>query len=121
LRLTIDNGFPADAYAQVYLLDTTGTVLIDSLFTQTRRQVLTSPTPNAIGYVDQTKKVRTVTDIVMDRAKLEKLEAAGFGKVVLMGWVDSFNSGQVRIKIFEEYAMDLWLGMMVEAKVKIDL
>jgi hypothetical protein len=121
IRLTMDNGFPADAFAQVYLLDTTGSVLIDSLFTETRKQIFTSPTPDANGIVDQTKKVRTVTDIVLTREKLEKLERDGFGKVVLMGWVDTFQQGNVRIKIFNNYTMDLWLGMMIEAKVKVKI
>lgn len=120
IRLTLDNGFPADAFAQVYLMDTTGTVLIDSLFPEARKQIFASPTPNQFGQVDQTQKVRTVTDIVMDRTKLQKLEDAGFGKVILYGWIDSFAGGSQRIKIFENYTMDMWLGMMVEAKVKID-
>jgi hypothetical protein len=121
IRLTMDNGFPADAFAQVYMLDTTGLVLIDSLFSETRRQIFSSPTPNANGIVDQTQKVRTVTDIKIDRAKLEKLESRGFGKVVLLGWVDTFQEGNVRIKIFNDYSMDLWLGMQVEAKVKVEV
>jgi hypothetical protein len=120
IRLTIDNGFPADAFAQVYLLDTNGTTIIDSLFTETRKQIFKSPTPNGIGVVDQTQKVRTVTDILLTREKLEKLEAQGFGKVVLLGWVDTFQEGSVRIKIFNDYTMDLWLGMMIEAKAKVD-
>jgi hypothetical protein len=120
IRLTIDNGFPADAFAQVYMLDTTGTRLIDSLFSTPRQQIFKSPAPNANGVVDQTQKVRTVTDIVLTREKLERLEAQGFGKVVLFGWVDTFQEGNVRIKIFNNYSMDLWLGMMIEAKAKVD-
>lgn len=119
LRLTIDNGFPADAFAQVLFLDSTGTKVIDSLFSDTRRQLFASPVPSANGVVDQTQKVRTVTDIVLTREKLNKLEAQGFGKVVLLGWVDTFQGGNVRVKIFNNYSMDLWLGIMVEAKVNV--
>lgn len=119
LRLTIDNGFPADAFAQVLFLDSTGTKVIDSLFSDTRRQLFASPTPSPNGVVDQTQKVRTVTDIVLTREKLNKLEAQGFGKVVLLGWVDTFQGGNVRVKIFNNYSMDLWLGIMVEAKVNV--
>lgn len=121
LRLTIDNGFPADAHAQVSLYDTSGTVLLKKLFPDPNQQVFGAATPNAQGYVDQSQKVRTTTDITLDRATLEDLEARGFGKVILEGWIETFNEGQTRVKIFNTYSMDLWLGMMVEAKVNVDL
>ena len=120
LHLTIDNGFPADAFAQVIFLDSND-VVIDSVFSQPRQHIFASPTPDANGNVNQDQKVRTVTDIVLTREKLNKLEAMGMRKVATRGWVETFNQGQTRIKIFENYSLDLWLGMRVEAKVKVNL
>lgn len=120
LRLTIDNGFPADAHAQIVFMDS-NFVRLDSVFSQTRQQVFSSPNVPASGEVDPSDRPRTVTDIVLDRELLEKLEAQGMRKIFLRGWVETFNMGNTPVKIFESYSMDLWLGMMIEAKVKIPI
>jgi hypothetical protein len=124
-RLTIDNGFPADAHAQVYFYDSTLSstnpgVLIDSLFPNARAVVFASPpTPPYPGRIDQSNKERTVLDITLDRDKLNKLEAMGFRKLIARGWIDTYQLGSQNVQIYEDYTMDLYLGLMVKAKVNV--
>lgn len=128
-RLTIDNGFPADAKAQVYFHDSTltdsiqgnETAPIDSLFPDARAVVFASPTPDGSGRVDQNNKVRTVLDITVDRAKLERLEAGGFRAIRSLGWIDTYNLGSQNVQIYSNYEMDLYLGVMVKFKAKFGL
>lgn len=124
-RLTIDNGFPADAHAQVVFYDSTlsptnSGVVIDSLFADGRAVVFASPvTPQYPGRVDQNNKRRTTVDITLDRAKLQKLEAMGFRKLIARGWIDTYQLGTQNVQIYEDYTMDLYLGVMVKAKVNV--
>ncbi len=128
-RLTIDNGFPADARAQVYFYDSTLVdsnftgipVPIDSMFVGGRGVVFASPTPGINGRVDQSAKKRTVLDITIDREKLKKLEARKFTHLVSRGWVDTFDAGSRNIQVFSDYTMDLYLGVMVKFKYKVQL
>ncbi|MFM2375215.1 MAG: hypothetical protein RLZZ165_312 [Bacteroidota bacterium] len=125
IRMTMDNGFPADAFGQVYFYDSTLSptnpgVLIDSLFEGGRVPLFQSPVvPGYPNHVDQTQKKRTVVDIVIDRTKLKKLEAQGFRKLVARGWVDTYQMGLYNVQVFSDYTIDLYLGMMVKAKVKV--
>jgi hypothetical protein len=132
LRLTIDNGFPADAHGQVIFGDSTLDVdsltkkivgtRIDSLFPSGRAVVFASPDvpTSAPFHVDQSNKRRTTLDITLDRDMLEKLEAQGFKRIVAQGWIDTYQLGTQRVRIYEDYAMDLYLGIMVKAKVKVN-
>ncbi|MBK9453440.1 MAG: hypothetical protein IPN95_29455 [Bacteroidetes bacterium] len=130
-RLTIDNGFPADAHAQVYFGDSTLVVdsitgaitggLIDSIFPNGQAVVFASPDVPASGIVDQNNKKHSVLDITVDRALLQKLETLGMRKIVARGWIDSYQLGTREVKIYKEYEMDLYLGVMVKAKVKVQL
>jgi hypothetical protein len=128
-RLTADNGFPADAHGQVIFGDSTMEVdsvtgnvtggIIDSLFPDGRAVVFASPDVPASGIVDQNNKKHTVLDITVNRDLLEKLEAMGMRKIVARGWIDTYQLGTREIKIYEYYEMDLYLGMMVKAKVNV--
>lgn len=119
LRLAINNGFPTDGYAQVWFLDSND-VVIDSLFSNARTQVLTTGELSG-NTVDQSNgKVQTITDITIDRAKLESLEAMGMRKMASKGWVETTNMGQTTVRILQEYTMDLFLGMNIEAKVNLN-
>lgn len=125
-RLTIDNGFPADAHAQVYFYDSTLSatnpgVLIDSLFQPGRATLFASPDVPSSGRVDQSQKVRTTVDITVDRDLLNKLEANGFRKIIARGWIDTFQLGSQNVRIYEDYAMDMYLGLMVKAKYRVRL
>ncbi len=128
-RLTIDNGFPADAKAQVYFYDSTlvdpnfvGTpVPIDSLFPTTRGVVFASPTPGGNGRVDQTNKKRTTLDITLTREMLKKLELNKMTQIVSRGWVDTFDAGSRNVQVFADYELDLYLGVIVKIKYKVQL
>ncbi|MEM1000430.1 MAG: hypothetical protein AAGN35_25480 [Bacteroidota bacterium] len=132
IRITIDNGFPADAYIQAYYCDSNLVDLdslpisqqlnsvIDSAFATGRSQVFASPTPDGTGFVDQNNKVRSTLDIVLTREQLENLEANNMRKIAIRGWVETFNMGQTRVKIFETYSLDLWVGLKAQARVKVE-
>ncbi|MFN8395386.1 MAG: hypothetical protein U0176_12150 [Bacteroidia bacterium] len=125
-RLTIDNGFPADAHGQVYFYDSTLSannpgVLIDSLFQPGRATIFASPAVPSSGHVDQSQKVRTTVDITVDRDLLNKLEANGFRKIIARGWIDTYQLGSQNVQIYQDYAMDMWLGLMVKAKYRVRL
>ncbi len=118
LRLAINNGFPVDGYAQVWFLDSND-VVIDSLFSNAITQVLATGELTG-SEIDQTNgKVQTITDITIDRAKLENLEAMGFRKMASKGWIDTSNMGQTSVRVLQGYTMDLFLGMNIEAKVNL--
>jgi hypothetical protein len=128
-RLTIDNGFPADAHAQVYFYDSTlvdsnfvGTpVPIDSMFPTARAVVFASAIPDGTGHVNQNNKVRTTLDITLDRDMLNKLEANKFTQLMSRGWIDTYDAGSQNVQIFEDYEMDLYLGVIVKIKYRVGL
>lgn len=120
LRLAIDNGFPVDGFAQVLFLDSNDVVL-DSLFSNAQQQVMaTGEVVNTI--IDQVNgRTQSITDIVLDRETLERLEAQGFRKMLTRGWIETTDMGQTTVSIFENYTMQLFLGMNIELRAKIDL
>lgn len=126
-RLVIDNGFPADAKAQVYFYDSTLVdsnfvgvpTPIDSMFGPGAGIVFSSPTPDASGRVDQNNKMRSVLDITIARDKLEKLEARKFSHLISKGWIDTYNGGQDEVRVFSDYSMDLYLGVIVKIKADV--
>lgn len=118
LRLAINNGFPTDGYAQVWFLDSND-VVIDSLFSNARTRVLASGVLSGSSIDQNNGKVQTISDITIDRDKLENLEAMGFRKMATKGWVETTDMGQTVVRILQEYTMDLFLGMNVEAKVNL--
>jgi hypothetical protein len=131
IHITIDNGFPADAFAQVYFCDSSfvdslpfaqqTASILDSAFASGRSTVFASPTPDQFGNVNQNEKARSVLDIVLTRDQLERLEAGNMTKIAMQGWLETFNMGNTRVKIFNNYSMDFYLGMKVEAKIKVAL
>ncbi len=118
LRLAINNGFPVDGYAQVWFLDSND-VVIDSLFSNARTQVLTTGELVGSSINQADGKVQTITDITIDRDKLLFLETQGFRKMATKGWVDTTNMGQTVVRILREYTMDLFLGINIEARVNL--
>lgn len=125
-RMTMNNGFPADAHGQVYFYDSTLSasnpgILIDSLFPSGAATLFASPPVGTDGRVNQADKVLTMVDITVDRDLLNKLEAAGFRKIIARGWIDTYQLGSRNVQIYEEYSLDMTLGLMVKAKYRVRL
>jgi len=120
LRLAIDNGFPVDGFGQVLFLDSND-VVIDSLFANAQQQIMaTGEVVNTV--IDQVNgRTQSITDIVLDRETLERLEAQGFRKMLSRGWIETTDMGQTVVSIFENYTMQLFLGMNIELRAKVDL
>lgn len=110
-RVNVVNGFPAQLEAQVEVLDTNKNVLF-TLF-QTAENVLEPAPVNSSGRVIE--PIQKITDIFLNENQISLLKDAGF--IVVSGVAESWNgtTGQV-VKIFEDYVIDLKLGMQVQGK-----
>lgn len=118
MRFNFNNGFPAEGFGQVYFLKDNG-VLVDSLIENPQEGLFASGQTNANG--DVTAKVLTTTDIVLSAEKLEFLKANQARKLYATGTVETTNQGQDVIRIYEDYTLDLDLGMKIEFKATVEL
>lgn len=122
LRLILENGFPIDGFGQIVFMDSLYN-RIDSVWSNPREQILESgQVVNEV--IDQVSgRTRTITDILLDRELLEKLEAQGMRNIELSGWAQTTTVGtnQTPVKIFQTYSMKLNLALKVEAKIKANL
>lgn len=120
IRIVIDNGFPITARAQVLFLDSNDVVL-DSVFADAQQTIMASGEVVNDVIDQENGRTRTITDIKLDRELLEDLEARSMRKMVLKGWAETTDMGATPVKVFREYSMNFFLGISVEAKVKVEL
>ncbi len=118
LRLIIENGFPIDAVGQIRFLDS-NFVVIDSVWENGSEQIIRSGTV-VNNQIDQVNgRTIEITDILLERELLERLETAGLRHVELRGSIETTRDGaqQTPVKIFNTYSLKLNLAMKVEAVV----
>ncbi len=126
LRLLVDNGLPVDIGTQIYYLDSNNVVL-DSLFSENQvNNIIQS------GLVDfslsesdpdfgrVTTSTRTVTDVEMTSAKLNKLIDEHSAKVVLKGiaFTNSASSGEL-VRIYPEYNFRMKLSAKIDTNINL--
>jgi hypothetical protein len=114
-RINVNNGFPVELLAQVTLLDSNYIPLFSLL--NTPQQVVESASINTLtGRV--TTPTRKITDILLNEQQLQLISQARY--VHLYGLSNSKNgtSGQI-VKIYDDYVIDLKLGMQVQGKFNV--
>jgi hypothetical protein len=114
-RINVNNGFPVELLAQVTLLDSNYLPLF-SLLDAPQRVVESATINTTTGRV--TSPTRKITDITLNEQQLQLLPSARH--VHLYGLSNSLNgtSGQI-VKIYDDYVIDLKLGMQVQGKFKV--
>ena len=114
IRSNITNGFPVDAWIQVYLTDANYNIL-DSLFPSIDENIVSSGEVNSLGRVD--KPISKITDVTYSQSRVANLTQAKH--TILAGRLKSANDGKENVKIYDEYQISLKIGMMAFGAVKL--
>lgn len=113
LRIDIQNGFPVEAYSQVYFLDQ-NYVILDSLFHSNNERLLTAANVDNNGRVlDFSRKV---TKIEYDTQRLEKLRTCKY--VVYEAHANTTQADQNKLsRIYEEYRIKFDIGFEADLSI----
>jgi hypothetical protein len=110
-RLNIDNGFPAEAFAQVYFLDISDQV-VDSVF-------LNGPlsfdpaSVNSEGEV--INKYHSQNDIVFEDDKIDNLSTVR--NVLIQGGINNLSLDTTLVDFYPNYSVDIQMGVQVDVKM----
>ncbi len=111
IRSIVDNGFPVDVEVQLYLTDE-DTVVIDSLYPQGERQIVSGITDSEGKVTESTRKI---TDLEFADERLEHLQEAKYMIVTGTAQTDNATSGK-EVNIFDSYTMEVKLGIKVNGR-----
>jgi hypothetical protein len=112
-RLNIDNGFPAEAFAQVYFLDISDQV-VDSVF-------LNGPlsfdpaSVNSEGEI--INKNYSQNDIVFENDKIDNLSTVR--NVLIQGGINNLSLDTTLVDFYPNYSVDIQMGVQVEVKMAL--
>ena len=116
-RIDIQNGFPVEAFGQVYFVDN-NYVVLDSLFHNYEERLLKAALVNSEGRVLDYE--RKVTKIEFDLNRLEKIKNTKH--VILGGQANTTAANnQSVVKIYNDYRIIFDIGFEVDFDVNIDL
>jgi hypothetical protein len=104
------NGFPIDAALQLYFVDSSG-VILDSLFYSGEQSVFEAGSVGPAPALRVTSTRHTVTEVYVDRARLDKLGAAT--EIIIRGTLTSANNPAL-VKIYSDYTLELKLAVRAE-------
>lgn len=107
------NDFPVEVELQVLFIDSND-VILDSLFTDGQQLFLGAANVGPAPVLHTTSPTHTVTELYIDRARLDKLNNAV--QAVVLGRITTSNSGNTMVKIYSDYEIEFKLG--VNAKLK---
>ncbi len=121
LRAVIENHYPVNAEMQLYLMDenfnTLDSLIQDSLIQNKEDYVIKS------GKVQGTKVVSATTtllDIPFSQKRVPHLLNAEYLRIKGRAASEKADPENKKVKIFEDYYMDLQLGVKVNGKIKVD-
>ncbi len=113
-RINVENGFPADAYVQVYFADS-NYVIVDSLLSNASQFVVAS------GLLDANNRVilpnRQMRDEESDKARLEGIYNAR--KIIILSVVNTQNAPIEQVPIYSYYRLNIKIG--VHAFLNVEL
>ena len=130
LKIKFKNGFPLDAYSQIYFANTDddGVVdqIIDSVFTDVSNQLITadgwnlrSANANSEGVV--ISPVISDAIIVLDEEKISKLRDNNVSKIVIQAKLNSYDSqNDTYVKILSSYLMGIQIAVKADAEATIN-
>ncbi len=105
-RINAQNGFPADAYVQIYFTDT-NYLVIDSLLSDASDFIVES------GLLDLNGKVilpnKKMRDEEFDKARLERIYDAK--KLIITAIVSTQNAPVQQVPIYSSYTLDIRIGV----------
>jgi len=104
------NGFPIDAALQLSFVDSSG-VILDSLFYSGEQSVFEAGSVGPAPALRVTSTRHTVTEVYVDRARLDKLGAAT--EIIIRGTLTSANNPAL-VKIYSDYTLELKLAVRAE-------
>lgn len=121
MRLVTQNEFPFDLGLQVILLDSNG-VEIDSLFTAAQqnnvpRGKILLKAANVDAQGRSTGPQEAITDFVLDVARIEKLKQTR--KIRMRLAFATVENGTKAMSIFADYGLNLRMGLVGKANMKI--
>ncbi len=105
-RINAQNGFPADAYVQVYFTDSNNIVL-DSLLSDPADFVISSGLLNASGRVILPNS--KMLDEEFDKQRLERIYDAK--KLIIFSVVNTQNAPVQQVPIYSTYRLDIKIGV----------
>jgi hypothetical protein len=113
-HININNGLPTEAGVQLFFTDSLYNVK-DTIFSPQNMQVVES------GVLGQNGKVvaatRKITDVIYTSSRLSHL--TDVKKVLVRGYVKTSNAGSTNVRFYEDYALDVKVGLQVQAKINI--
>lgn len=123
IRTNVKNGFPMEAYIQVYFVDSLYK-RVDSLFVKKdvndvnyNLTIMPGITSGPLMKVDQVTGVRTkIRDAVIDKNRIANLKDVK--KILVKGVMNTSNNSNVNesIKIYADYILDVRMGVQVQLK-----
>jgi hypothetical protein len=113
-RLNVDNGFPVELKAKIVFLDQ-NKLPVFTIF-NTPEALVQSALVNSAGRVN--KRSKKITDILLTAPQIALLPNVKY--VIINSFMETLNgtNGQV-IKLYDEYSVDLKLGLQVQAKIQL--
>ncbi|MGB0402960.1 MAG: hypothetical protein ACPGEG_02615 [Salibacteraceae bacterium] len=115
----IKNGFPFNVNVTLQLLDSTYAPVMDiknqPVYLMDKRDVFTSGTPGANQRIDQNNLVQLSEEYVMDSDVVSALFKGRY--VRMIGYFETFNNGTVPVKVFDDYHLDVKLGVKVTGNI----
>ncbi len=114
----IVNGFPLDAYFQVFFLDKEGAVLARMFEETDEKNIIPSAEVDGDGLV--TSETERNTKVFMDQDKVEDI--LGSEKLLISARLRTPEKSEVQIpvKIFSDHIIDLSIGAKAKGKVVVD-
>lgn len=110
-RVNTYNGFPAEAQAQVYLLDINDN-RVDSLFYPDK---LKAEPGTIIGEGKNVRKKHVQTDIYYDQNNIDNLSE--IRKILIEGSIQNDQLDTTLIDYYPDYVIDVQVGLQVELKM----
>jgi len=124
LKIRLDNGFPIDAYSQIYFADTTdqGGIgnYIDSVFTDLTHPDITEEGWHLMPAVTDAQGIVTFSNesemlIFLDQERVNFLKNSHASKMILTGKLNSYNSNTgLFVKILGKYKMGIKIALKAD-------
>ncbi|MFC2098959.1 hypothetical protein ACFLTA_07705 [Bacteroidota bacterium] len=115
IRMETDNSMPLDLGIQIYFVDTTTWVRLDSLF-GADRDVFKSGVIDADGRVIQ--PTNKVTEVELSKDQIDN--ALNSHKMLMKAFVETTDGGTKDVKFYSNYSLDFKLGASIELDVNIE-
>ncbi len=115
IQMETDNSMPLDLGIQVYFVDTTTWVVLDSLF-GVDKDVFKSGVIDADGRVIESTNKVTVVDLTRDQID----NALKSHKMLMKAYVETAEGGTRDVKFYADYSLDFKLGTKLELDVTME-